>query len=84
MRSPMSQARDLCARAKIKFRSVMGDSSSIIIRLPKVLEMTGLSRTTVWRQVKAGTFPRPVKLGARAVGWPVSAVDEWLRSRPAA
>ena len=44
------------------------DNSSIF-RLPKVLEMTGLSRTTVWRYVKAGTFPAPLKLGPRAVGW---------------
>ena len=58
------------------------DESRRILRLPKVLEITGLSRTTVWRQIQAGTFPRPLKLGPRAVGWPASDIDEWLRNRP--
>ena len=60
------------------------DESRRILRLPKVLEMTGLSRTSVWRQVKAGTFPKPVKLGPRAVGWLASKIDKWLRNRPEA
>ena len=60
------------------------DESRRILRLPKVLEMTGLSRTSVWRQIKAGTFPKPVKLGPRAVGWRASDIDGWARNRPEA
>ena len=33
------------------------------IRLPEVLKLTGLSRTTVWRRVAAGEFPVPLRLG---------------------
>ena len=44
--------------------------------------MTGLSRTSIWRQVDRGTFPKPVKLGPRAVGWRASDIEEWLRNRP--
>jgi len=40
-----------------------------ILRLPIVLDRTGLSRSTVYQRVTEGKFPRPVSLGARAVGW---------------
>ena len=40
-----------------------------ILRLPTVLDRTGLSRSTVYQRVTEGRFPRPVSLGARAVGW---------------
>ena len=52
-----------------------------ILRLPAVLELTGLSRTTIWRMVKRGEFPQPVALGARARGWRASEVQEWMDSR---
>ena len=52
-----------------------------ILRLPAVLELTGLSRTTIWRMVKRGEFPQPVALGARARGWRASEVQEWMNSR---
>ena len=55
-----------------------------ILRMPEVLELTGLCRTSIWRKVKAGTFPQRVKLGARAVGWRASDVEEWLESLPVA
>ena len=34
-----------------------------ILRIPEVVEITGLSRTTIWRRVKSGDFPAPVRLG---------------------
>ena len=49
-----------------------------ILRMPDVLEIVNVSRTTIWRQVKAGTFPAPVKLSPRAVGWRKSEVDAWM------
>lgn len=51
-----------------------------IIRLDKVLGKTGLSRSTVYERMNVGTFPKQVKLGARAVGWLESEVDAWLIS----
>ena len=41
----------------------------------------GLSRSTVYRRLAEGAFPNPVQLGARAVGWVESEVDEWIRQR---
>ena len=46
--------------------------------------MIRLSRTSLWRMVKAGDFPAPIRLSARAVGWRVGDVQRWLESRPAA
>ena len=51
------------------------------LRLPEVLERTGLSRSTIYVRLAAGRFPRPVALGGRAVGWIEAEVDEWVRER---
>lgn len=49
-----------------------------ILRLPIVLDRTGLSRSTVYLRVSEGKSPRPVSLGARAVGWIEAEVEEWI------
>jgi prophage regulatory protein len=49
-----------------------------ILRLPKVLERTGLSRSTIYFRISTGEFPAPIALGGRAVGWLESEVDKWL------
>ena len=52
-----------------------------ILRRHDVENRTGLSRSTIYLRVKEGTFPKPVKLGARAVGWLESEIDGWLNQR---
>lgn len=52
-----------------------------IVRLPQVLTITGLKRSTVYKRIKEHAFPRPVRLGPRAVGWLRHEVDGWLRER---
>ena len=61
-----------------------GESRPQIIRLPDVLAMTGLSRTTIWRLSRSGEFPSPIRLSVRAIGWRRLEVEGWLNSRPAA
>ncbi len=51
------------------------------LRLPEVLARTGLSRSTIYVRLDQGRFPRPVSLGARAVGWIEAEVDEWMGER---
>lgn len=51
-----------------------------ILRLPAVLERTGLSRSTLYRKVRAGTFPKQVAISVRCAGWRESSVSEWLRN----
>ena len=53
-----------------------------MLRPPEVMERTGLSRTTLWRRVRAGTFPPPTELGENSIGWPDSVIAVWLASRP--
>ena len=52
-----------------------------ILRLPIVLDRTGLSRSTGYQRVTEGRFPRPVSLGARAVGWIETEVEEWITGK---
>jgi len=59
---------------------VMTDAPDRILRLNTVLDRTGLSRSTLYRKVQTGCFPRQVKIAARCAGWRESAVDAWLRN----
>jgi prophage regulatory protein len=53
----------------------------VILRLPAVKARTGLSRSTIYQRISQGTFPKPLSLGARAVGWLESEIDKWLSNR---
>jgi prophage regulatory protein len=52
--------------------------SNTILRLPAVKTRTGLSRSTIYLRVAEGKFPKPISLGARAVGWVDAEVEAWL------
>ncbi len=49
-----------------------------ILRRKQVEARTGLSRSTIYDAIKAGRFPAPIRIGARAVGWLSGEVDDWL------
>ena len=49
-----------------------------ILRRKQVEQRTGLSRSTIYLRIQAGTFPKPINLGARAVGWLENEIDAWL------
>jgi prophage regulatory protein len=55
-----------------------------LLRIKDVLSGTGLSESTLYREISAGRFPRPVKLTARTSAWLSSEVDDWISSRIAA
>ena len=55
--------------------------ANAILRLPLVKTRTGLPRSTIYLRATEGTFPKPVSLGARAVGWLESEIEAWLASR---
>lgn len=52
-----------------------------IIRLNEVINRTGLGKTSLYKFIKAKTFPQPIALGERAVGWVESEVDQWITAR---
>lgn len=55
-----------------------------IIRMPQVVEMTGVSRAHVYALIARDEFPRPVRIGKRAVGWIVEDIEAWISARPSA
>lgn len=56
-------------------------SALSIIRRKQVEARTGLSRSAIYDRVKAGTFPAPVSIGARAVGWIEGEITDWLSAQ---
>lgn len=55
--------------------------STKIVRLPAVVQQTGLSRSSIYALIKAGSFPAPISLGTRAIGWLADEVDKWVQGR---
>lgn len=51
-----------------------------ILRLKAVLERTGLSRSTMYRKMTDGTFPKNIQISTRCAGWRESAINAWLRN----
>ena len=59
----------------------MSASELKLLRLPSVCAKTGIERDTVYRGVKEGWFPKPVKISDRASGWVQSEIDEFIQNR---
>jgi prophage regulatory protein len=49
-----------------------------LLRLPSVVAQVGLKKTAIYDGIKSGTFPAPLKLGARAVAWRAVDIDAWV------
>jgi predicted DNA-binding transcriptional regulator AlpA len=56
-------------------------SSNVFLRLPQVLARVPISRSTLWRRVNDGTFPRPLKLSDRVTVWRSEDIDDWMRQQ---
>jgi prophage regulatory protein len=57
-------------------------TTAVFLRLPTVMRMTGLGRTTIYRVIADQKFPCPVRLGPRAVAWRRADLDRWSEARP--
>jgi prophage regulatory protein len=64
--------------------SNMGNAVMKLIRLNQVLALTGLSRGTIYRMERAGSFPLRRRLGTNSVAWIEHEITTWMESRPAA
>lgn len=42
---------------------------------------TGLARSTIYKKIKENTFPKPILLGAKSVGWVENDIQEWIQQR---
>jgi len=54
-------------------------TSPRLLRLNSVLQRTPISKSEIYRRVRAGTFPAPIRLGARAVAWLESDIDQYIQ-----
>lgn len=52
-----------------------------ILRLPEVKIRVGLSRSSIYVAVSQGSFPKPIRLGARSVGWLEVEIEEWVSQK---
>ena len=57
------------------------DRTTTRVRLPAVKTRTGLSRSTIYLRISEGSFPKPVSLGGRAVGWIEAEVNDWVNQQ---
>ncbi|MDH5548082.1 MAG: AlpA family transcriptional regulator [Gammaproteobacteria bacterium] len=55
--------------------------SDIVLRLPDVVRRTGMSKSTIYMMVGEGSFPAPIKLSHRAIGWRESEIDSWIAKK---
>ena len=60
----------------------MGETTKLIT-VKEVLKKTGYkSRTTLWRRVRAGDFPKPIALSPHATRWKEQEVEDWNKALP--
>jgi prophage regulatory protein len=59
-------------------------ASPLFLRMPAVMRMTGLGRSTIYRMIADKRFPGPVRLGPRAVAWRRTDLEQWSDARPMA
>lgn len=55
--------------------------ATMLMRLPKVIQMTGLARSTIYKLISDERFPPPLKLTQRAVAWRLLDIEQWIASR---
>lgn len=61
--------------------AAQAQTAPTILRRKQVEARTGLARSTIYQHVRAGTFPAPISLGAKSVGWIEAEVNGWLEAR---
>jgi prophage regulatory protein len=54
------------------------DLSQRVLRMPAVQQKIGLCKASVYNRIKNGSFPRPIPLGGKSVGWLESEIDQWI------
>ena len=63
---------------------IMTQPADRLLTRREVEARAGLSRSSLYRLMRQGMFPEPIRVGVRAVRWPSSEIDAWLASRPRA
>ena len=53
-----------------------------LLRRQQVIDRVGLSRSSLYSYMSRNLFPRPIKIGVRAVAWSETAINDWIAGRP--
>lgn len=59
----------------------MATENTSLLRLPEVVQITGLAKATIYQKVSTQSFPPPIKLSERASAWIASEVEQWVQQR---
>jgi len=59
----------------------MATHHAYLLRLPAVCALIGLSKSQIYRMIRSGEFPAPVRLGQNSVAWPSDQVDSWIQKK---
>ena len=59
----------------------MTEKTNKVLRLADVIDMTGLSKSTIYTYIGNDKFPSKIQLGERAVGWRETEILDWIESR---
>lgn len=52
-----------------------------VVRAKEVANMLSVCKATIYNWLKKGSFPEPIKIGDRVVGWPVDLIEKWLEEK---
>ena len=63
-------------------RSTTTERPDRLLRRREVERLTGLGKSSLYRMMRAGNFPEPVRVGNHAVRWLLSTITRWMESRP--
>lgn len=69
---------ELAATASELSASTPKPIRTVLMRLPAVMGVVELSKSTIYAKVAAGTFPAPVKISSRAIAWKSSEIEAWI------
>ena len=75
-----TQTTTALARLQLKNDGVI-DRDLKLYRLPAVMQLTGLARSTIYKVMRLGRFPKQVHLTDQCVAWRSSDIDAWIASR---
>ena len=84
MSSRDQKSRYKSAISKIFYLCNQMEISQKLLSLKQVMILVGLAKSTIYRLMDSGDFPRPLKLGSRCVRWLVDDVNEWISNLPSA
>lgn len=62
-------------------QSTAQDATERLVRLKELIQILGISGTSIWRRCKEGDFPTPIKTGPGSTSWKLSEVMRWINTR---